>query len=93
MRRNLSRYTYSPPGAFDSECPDVGEIRQLHWRNDRETRLEDFARIARKRSVKVAQVKDEFKDIFVLSKAKFTGSITTAEYLVLYSIYRCIFFI
>jgi hypothetical protein len=27
MRRISSIYTHTPPGTFDAECPDTGEIR------------------------------------------------------------------
>jgi len=64
MRRNSSRYTYTPPGTFDVECPDTGEIKPGDWRNDHETRLEDFPRIARKSVIKAAQVRDEFREYF-----------------------------
>jgi hypothetical protein len=54
VRRNSSRYTHTPLGIFDAECPDTGELRLGDWRNDHETRLEDFPRIARKSAIKAA---------------------------------------
>jgi hypothetical protein len=92
MRRNSLRYTYTPPGIFYVECPDTGEIRPGDWRNGHETRLEDFSRIACKSAIKAAQSKANSGNIFALSKVKLTGSVTTADYLLLYSIYGCVLF-
>jgi hypothetical protein len=57
-----------PTGTSDAECPGTDEIKPDDWRNDYETRLEDFSRIGRKSVIKAAQFRDEFKEYFRLKQ-------------------------
>lgn len=73
LRKNKkSRATYTPPGTFDSEDKDSGNIISGAWRNEMQsdTPFHNSDRTARKSSNAAKDVRQEFAQFFMTPEGK-----------------------
>uniref|UniRef100_A0A6P7GR81 Protein ALP1-like n=1 Tax=Diabrotica virgifera virgifera TaxID=50390 RepID=A0A6P7GR81_DIAVI len=69
-----SKRSYTPPGTFDSEDKDTGEVLPGHWRlnntNKSETSFLPLSKIARKPTSDAQTIRNEFSDYFTSNEGK-----------------------
>lgn len=62
---STSKMSYTPPGTFDSEDKDTGEMIQGSWRREQEdSHLISFKKVARKPTNEAKNVRDQFTAYF-----------------------------
>lgn len=62
-----SKKSYNPPGSFDAEDKDTGEIISGSWRRDdvnTEGNFNSFKKVARNSSIAAKEIRQEFTDFF-----------------------------
>lgn len=67
LRQSSSRKIYNPPGTFEKECPDTGDVTGGIWKQDEpNTRgLTSFPNIPRRSSMDAQKVRREFMEYFI----------------------------
>ncbi|XP_043262498.1 protein ALP1-like [Colletes gigas] len=65
LRKSGSKNIYNPPGTFDSECSETGNVIAAAWRAESQgSTLTNFTQIGRKSSAEAQEVREEFKEYF-----------------------------
>lgn len=65
LRKSPSKNVYCPPGIFDKECHDSGEVIPGIWRRDTaSSQLANLPNIPRRASIEAQNVRHKFADYF-----------------------------
>lgn len=67
LRKSSSKSIYNPPGTFDRECSDTGEISNGVWRRDESnfSGMRTMKKIARKSRIDAEDVRNKYAEYFI----------------------------